>query len=49
VFDRFAGEAHGEGWRYHELSTGHDCHVEMPEAFSRVLVDGDSASGRGDV
>jgi pimeloyl-ACP methyl ester carboxylesterase len=39
VFDPFAGRARREGWRYHELPTGHDCHVEMPEAFSRLLVD----------
>jgi hypothetical protein len=37
-FARFAERAKAEGWRYHELPTGHDCHVEMPEAFSELLL-----------
>jgi pimeloyl-ACP methyl ester carboxylesterase len=39
AFDPFAARARREGWRYHELPTGHDCHVEMPEAFSNLLID----------
>jgi pimeloyl-ACP methyl ester carboxylesterase len=37
VFRRFAERARNEGWRYDELPTGHDCHVEMPEAFNTLL------------
>lgn len=37
VFQQFADRAKREGWRYHELPTGHDCHVEAPEEFSRLL------------
>lgn len=36
-FARFAERAKAEGWRYYELPTGHDCHVEMPEAFCELL------------
>jgi pimeloyl-ACP methyl ester carboxylesterase len=39
AFARFAEIAQGEGWRYSELPTGHDCHVEAPEAFVKLLVD----------
>lgn len=39
VFDQFAEGAKREGWRYYELATGHDCHVEMADAFSRLLVE----------
>jgi pimeloyl-ACP methyl ester carboxylesterase len=38
VFQRFAEKALGEHWAYVELPTGHDCHVEMPDAFVEVLV-----------
>ncbi len=38
VFQQFADRAKREGWRYHELPTGHDCHVEAPEEFSRMLL-----------
>lgn len=38
IFGRFAAEALRDGWRYHELPTGHDCHAEMPEAFSKLLL-----------
>jgi len=38
VFNPFAAEAKQDGWRSHELPTGHDCHVEMPEAFSGLLM-----------
>jgi len=37
VFDRFARHARAEGWHYHEMPTGHDCHVEMPDVFCRLL------------
>jgi pimeloyl-ACP methyl ester carboxylesterase len=38
VFERFAEKAKHEHWRYHELPTGHACHVEMPDAFSKLLM-----------
>lgn len=39
AFQPFAAQAQREGWRYFELPTGHDCHVEMPEEFSQILLD----------
>jgi pimeloyl-ACP methyl ester carboxylesterase len=38
AFQPFAAQAQREGWRYFELPTGHDCHVEMPEEFSQILL-----------
>jgi pimeloyl-ACP methyl ester carboxylesterase len=38
VFQRFGDRARQEGWSYHELPTGHDCHVEMPDAFASKLL-----------
>jgi pimeloyl-ACP methyl ester carboxylesterase len=38
VFRQFAERAQREAWRYHELPTGHDCHVEMPEELCRLLL-----------
>jgi pimeloyl-ACP methyl ester carboxylesterase len=38
VFAQFAERAQAEGWRTYELPTGHDCHVEMPEAFCELLL-----------
>lgn len=38
VFDQFAGRAQREAWNYHELNTGHDCHVEMPDAVVELLL-----------
>jgi pimeloyl-ACP methyl ester carboxylesterase len=38
VFDRFARRARQEAWRYHELPTGHDCHVEMPDSVTELLL-----------
>ncbi len=38
IFQRFADRAKQEGWSYDELPTGHDCHVEMPDAFLSSLV-----------
>ncbi len=37
IFQRFGERAKQEGWDYHELLTGHDCHVEMPDAFVSSL------------
>ena len=38
VFDRFAERAKREAWRYHELPSGHDCHVEMAEELCGILL-----------
>ena len=38
VFDQFARRARREAWDYHELPTGHDCHVEMPDAVIELLL-----------
>ncbi|HLY40730.1 MAG TPA: alpha/beta fold hydrolase [Terracidiphilus sp.] len=38
VFKRFGDRARNEGWAHDELPTGHDCHVEMPEAFVSKLL-----------
>jgi pimeloyl-ACP methyl ester carboxylesterase len=38
VFQPFADKARRRGWAYFELPTGHDCHVEMPDAFVELLV-----------
>ena len=38
VFDPFAARARREGWSYHELPTGHDVQVEMPDAFADLLL-----------
>ena len=37
VFQPFGDRAKREGWTYHELPTGHVCHVEMPDAFVSLL------------
>jgi len=42
VFKQFAERAQREGWSYHELATGHDCHVEEPDAFASILLEGES-------
>ena len=40
LFQRFGDRAKQEAWSYHELPTGHDCYVEMPDAFvSKLLTD----------
>lgn len=39
AFQPFAAAAQQDGWRYFELPTGHDCHVEMPEEFSQILLE----------
>lgn len=38
IFKPFADRAKLEGWDYKELPTGHDCHVEMPDAFVSMLL-----------
>ena len=38
IFQQFADRAKHEGWDYAELATGHDCHVEMPDAFVSSLL-----------
>jgi hypothetical protein len=38
IFQQFGDRARQEGWQYHELPTGHDCHVEMPDAFASKLL-----------
>jgi pimeloyl-ACP methyl ester carboxylesterase len=38
IFQRFGDRAKQEGWNYSELPTGHDCHVEMPDAFVAALL-----------
>jgi pimeloyl-ACP methyl ester carboxylesterase len=38
VFQRFGERARREHWDYHELCTGHDCHVEDPERFVSILL-----------
>jgi pimeloyl-ACP methyl ester carboxylesterase len=38
IFQQFGDRAKQEGWDYDELATGHDCHVEMPEAFVSSLL-----------
>jgi pimeloyl-ACP methyl ester carboxylesterase len=38
IFQQFGDRAKQEGWDYDELATGHDCHVEMPDAFASSLL-----------
>lgn len=38
AFQPFSERAKREGWTYHELPTGHDCHAEMPEEFCKLLL-----------
>jgi pimeloyl-ACP methyl ester carboxylesterase len=38
VFEQFAAQARNEGWRYIELPTGHDCHVEMADECISFLL-----------
>jgi pimeloyl-ACP methyl ester carboxylesterase len=42
IFRPFADRAKREGWSYHELPTGHDCNVEMPDAFVSILLKSES-------
>lgn len=38
VFQRFSDHALREKWTHFELPVGHDCHVEMPDAFVELLL-----------
>lgn len=38
VFRQFGDRAKSEGWEYHELPTGHDCHVQLPNTFVSALL-----------
>jgi pimeloyl-ACP methyl ester carboxylesterase len=38
IFQQFGDLAKQEGWDYDELATGHDCHVETPDAFVSSLL-----------
>ena len=44
VFERFGDRARREAWDYHELSTSHDCHVEVPDSFVSLLLADDVRS-----
>jgi pimeloyl-ACP methyl ester carboxylesterase len=44
VFERFGERARREGWDYHELAAGHDCHVEVPDGFVSLLLADDARS-----
>jgi pimeloyl-ACP methyl ester carboxylesterase len=37
-FAPFAAKARASGWEVAELNTGHDCHVECPEAVANILL-----------
>lgn len=39
AFQRFAEQARREHWLRAELPTGHDCHVEMPDVVTELLVE----------
>jgi pimeloyl-ACP methyl ester carboxylesterase len=38
IFEPFSERAKSEGWGYHELPTGHDCHVERADEFTEILL-----------
>jgi pimeloyl-ACP methyl ester carboxylesterase len=39
AFDPFAAKYHGDpGWRFHELKTGHDAMILVPEALAAILL-----------
>ena len=44
IFEPFATRARNEAWSYYELPTGHDAQAEMPEAFSKLLIEISAAS-----
>jgi pimeloyl-ACP methyl ester carboxylesterase len=44
VFERFGEKARRERWGYHELPTGHQCHVEAADTFVSLLLAGDARS-----
>jgi hypothetical protein len=37
-FAPFAAKAHASGWEVAELKTGHDSHVECPDAVANILL-----------
>ena len=37
-FAPFAAKARASGWEVAELKTGHDCHVECPDAVANILL-----------
>jgi pimeloyl-ACP methyl ester carboxylesterase len=37
-FEPFAQKARAYGWRVAEINTGHDCHVENPQAVADILL-----------
>lgn len=39
AFERFADQARQENWLQAELPTGHDCHVEMPDEVTELLIE----------
>ena len=44
-FDRFAAKIRNDpAWRFHELATGHDAMILMPEAVARILLDPGAAA-----
>ena len=44
-FDRFATKIRNDrAWRFHELATGHDAMILMPEAVARILLDPGAAA-----
>ena len=38
LFAPFAAKARASGWGVAELKTGHDCHVECPDAVANILL-----------
>ena len=38
VFEQFAKRAQRERWEHNELPTGHDCHVELPDVVSELVL-----------
>jgi pimeloyl-ACP methyl ester carboxylesterase len=37
-FEPFARKSRASGWNVHEVSTGHDCHVEKPREIAEILL-----------
>lgn len=38
LFESFAERARAEGWRYHEMATGHDAMVTQPRELAEILL-----------
>ncbi|MGH8741388.1 MAG: alpha/beta fold hydrolase [Burkholderiales bacterium] len=46
-FDQFAAKYRNDpAWRFHELKTGHDAMLLMPEALTRILLDTEKGTAR---